>query len=1536
MRLTHFFIEHPRFATVLSGFVTLFGIGALTILPVAQYPEIVPPTVQITTVYPGASADTVARTVATPLEQQINGVENMLYMGSQSTGDGRLTITVTFRIGTDLNVAQMLTQNRVEDALPRLPEDVQHLGVQVRKATPNILLAVHLYSPDKSRDNLYLSNYTTLHVKDVLARLQGVGDVQFLGGREYAMRIWLDPDKVAANNLNAGEVLAALRAQNLQVSAGILNQPPVPGREAYQINVETLGRLSTPEQFGDIVVKSDKQGRVTRVRDIGRVEVGAADYGSTAYMDRSDSTSLLIYAQPGANSLAVDYEVLAAMKDLKKEFPQGVDYKIIYDPTTFIAKSIREVVITILVAILLVLGVVFLFLQDWRASIIPVVAIPVSLVGTFAILYALGISLNNLSLFGLVLAVGIVVDDAIVVVENVERHMREDISASDAAHKTMDEVGGALISIALTLCAVFVPSAFLSGISGLFFRQFAITIAASTVISCFVSLTLSPALCAVLFKNHHPRRTSSRGLVGHLFDFGFGSFNRGFERLSNGYGNLTCHLVAGVAIVLAIYVALIGVAGLEFSRAQTGFIPEQDQGYLINIIQLPPGATLARTEKVVKQAADIILNTRGVEHVAPFAGLDATTSTIASNSGTIFCGLPSLYNHEIPGVTANTVLADLRARLSVIKDARVLTIPPPPVQGLGSAGGFKMMLEDRGGLGSEALVRAANALVAAANKDPHFGGVFTLFNNRSPSVYADIDRVKAQKVGVTPTDVFSTLQVYLGSQYVNDFNLLGRTYEVIVQADGQYRRNQSDIMRLKVRNASGEMVPIGTVAELKDETIPYRVPRYNLFPAAEVQGVAAPGVASGTALLRMEELAHKVLTQGIGFEWTDLSFQEQQHGTPTLVVFGAAALFVFLVLAAHYESWKLPIAIVLIVPMCLLASVSGLLARGLPIDILAQIGFVVLVGLAAKNAILIVEFARQKEEDGATAEEAAVHAARTRLRPILMTSFAFILGVAPLAVATGAGGEMRRSLGTAVLFGMLGVTGFGLLFTPAFYTFVRNFGHNRKLRELSQVALKATANILVLSLFAGGCAVGPRYVKPTIKLAPFHNLAAASATKPDFAAPPLDSWWRGFNDPMLVTVVQRALDQNLDLAAAFARVRQARAAAAAAGAQLLPAGDLTATATAEHQSIVSQFGSAANGFSGFRRDQREYTVGTAASWEIDLSGGLRRGAAAAADELQAAQAEHLGTRITVAAEAADAYLQVREFQARLTVAQQLIDTDKHLLELVEVRRRVGVADDRETAQAEAVLKLAKSTVPSLRVALEAQLNRLDVLMGAQPGTYAEELSRPGTIPGIPALAGADQPLDVLRRRPDIIAAERQLAASNERIGVAISDYYPKISLSGALGFDSINGGTLFNGQAFQPIGAGALRWRLFDFGKVAAEVAQSRGAYAEALAEYRRAALRAAEDVENALMELAQTQLRLKELQGEVASLTRARDLSERAYKAGAIPLTDVLDAARQLLVARDDVESTRADAARAAVRTFRALGGGWDVRSNASIASVK
>jgi hydrophobe/amphiphile efflux-1 (HAE1) family protein len=979
----------------------------------------------------------------------------MDYITSQSTSNGLITITVIFKIGTDINTALMLTHNRVQDTLSRLPQEVQLQGVQVKKTIPALLLGVHPYSPDGSRSAEYISNYMILHVRDEIARLSGVADFWTLGERQYAMRIWIDPDKAAANSISASDILSALRAQNAQVSAGGLNQPPVLGEggAAYQISVEALGRLTTPAQFADIIVKSDSEGRVTRIGDIGRVEVGSADYGSVAYADRQASAPFWVIATPGADVVKVEHEVWDKMVELKKSFPPGLDYINIYDPTTFVGQSIHEVIVTIVIAIILVVGVVYLFLQSWRATIIPVVAIPVSLVGACSILAVLGISINNLSLFGLVLAVGIVVDDAIVVVENIERNMALSMPPREAAHQTMKEVSGALIGIALTLCAVFIPTAFISGISGLFFTQFATTIAASTVISCFVSLTLSPALSAVLLKPHHGH-AKPRG-ISRIVQGVFARFNAGFEWLSSSYGKITSRVVRATAIVLVFYVGLISLTGFQFSRMPIGFIPDQDIGYLAAVVQLPPGSSLARTDAIVREVNDIILETPGIEHTSPVAGFDVTTNTNAPNVGTIFLGLPSLYGHHIPGVNAATTLAAVRKRLAVIKDAFILVINPPPVQGLGAAGGFKMMVEDRNNLGPQALADATNALVGAANKDPAFGGVFTLYNAASPSLYVDINRLKAEKIGLTPTDVFSTLQLYLGSQYVNDFNYLGRTFQVLAQGDESFRKSPEDIAQLKVRNAGGEMVPIGSVASFNDETAPYRVPRYNLYPAAEVMGAAAPGVSSGTALERMAVLAKQVLPPGITFEWTDLAHQQEQQGVPTLAIFAASAVFVFLVLAAQYESWKLPLAIVLIVPMCLLASVTGLNFRGMPIDILAQIGFVVLVGLAAKNAILIVEFARQRQDvEHDQPEEAATFAARTRLRPILMTSFAFILGVFPLAIATGAGSEMRQSLGTAVFFGMLGVTVFGLLFTPAFYTFIRKFGSRSAVKTHDGEALK--------------------------------------------------------------------------------------------------------------------------------------------------------------------------------------------------------------------------------------------------------------------------------------------------------------------------------------------------------------------------------------------------------------------------------------------------------------------------------------------------
>jgi hydrophobe/amphiphile efflux-1 (HAE1) family protein len=960
----------------------------------------------------------------------------MIYMVSQATADGNLQITVSFSLGTNLDTAQVLVQNRLAIAQPRLPDEVQRIGVTVRKNSPDLLMVIHLSSPDGSRDQLYISNYATLQVKDVLARLDGVGDVRVFGARDYAMRVWLDPDRLASRNLTAGEVVTALQAQNVQVASGVVDQPPVPHQGAFQLNVETLGRLIDPAQFANVIIKTDADGRLTRVGDVARVELGAQDYGANGYLDSRQAVPLLLFQRPGSNALATAKLLLAKMSELSAGFPQGLRYDIVYNPTEFIAESVRELIKTIFEAVGLVVIVVILFLQTWRASIIPIVAIPVSLIGTFAVLAAAGFSLNNLTLFGLVLAIGIVVDDAIVVVENVERNLRLGMSPKEAAHRTMDEVGTALIAIALVLSAVFIPSAFIPGISGQFFRQFAVTIATATIISAFVSLTLSPALCALLFKAHEEHAPEGAAITRPIRAF-FRGFNAVFDKLASFYGGLTGRLTRIAVLMMVVYAGLIGLTGLEFMRSPTGFIPQVDQGYLITVISLPPGASLARTDEVVRRATKIILETEGVIHAVPFAGLDGPTFTNAPNSGTIFSALSPFAERAPKGLSADRILASLRQRLGAIQEAFIITIPPPPVRGIGNAGGFKMMVQDKRGRGLAALDAATQEMVGAANQTPGLVGVFSLFSTRTPKLYADIDRVRAEMLGVPAGKVFEAFQVYLGSAFVNEFNYLGRTYRVTAQADGRFRQDIREIANYKTRNDKGQMVPIGSVASFRDITGPYRVPRYNLYPAAEIQGTPAPGVSTGTALAAMERLAAEHLPEGFGFEWTELAYQEKLAGGAGMLVFAGSVVFVFLLLAAQYESWALPLAIVLIVPMCLLAAMSGLTLRGIDLNILAQVGFVVLVGLAAKNAILIVEFARQGEEHGEDRFVAAAQAARTRLRPILMTSFAFILGVVPLAIASGAGAEMRQSLGTTVFFGMLGVTFFGLIFTPAFYVIVR-------------------------------------------------------------------------------------------------------------------------------------------------------------------------------------------------------------------------------------------------------------------------------------------------------------------------------------------------------------------------------------------------------------------------------------------------------------------------------------------------------------------
>ena len=1033
MRFSHFFIDRPIFAGVISVLIVLIGIFAYPTLPVAQYPEIAPPTIAVSATYPGASAEVLGDTVAAPLEQEINGVENMLYITSSSTGNGVVTVNVVFKLGTNLDTAQVAVQNRVASALPRLPQSVQQLGVTTRKNSPDILLVVFLTSPDGSHDLQYLSNYATLQIRDRILRLQGVGGVNTFGGRDYAMRIWIDPEKAAARSLNATEIVNALRSQNVQVAGGSVGAPPFArGGSGFELSVQTQGRLSTPEQFGDIVIKADTAGALVRVRDIARVEIGAQDYGTNAYVSGKPGVGLGISQLPGSNALATAAAIIKTMEEAKKSFPPGVAYSIPYNPTTYVQQSIDSVQQTLFEAVGLVVIVVLIFLQSWRAALIPVLAIPVSLIGTFAIMAAFGYSLNNLSLFGLVLAIGIVVDDAIVVVENVERELRGGLSPHDAAFATMDEVGGALIAIALTLCAVFVPTAFISGISGQFYKQFALTISAATLISCVVSLTLSPALAALLFKPHMGEARAPHGLFAPLQRAG-NAFNRGFDWLADRYGRVTARTVRTIGIVLVAYVVLLAVAGWRFAATPAGFIPAQDQGYLIGVVQMPPGSTLERTDAVMQRAVKTALGVKGVDHVVSIAGLDGASFSNSPNAATMFFALDDFAKRHDNHQTGTSILNDMRAQMGGIDAANVLVIAPPPVRGIGTGGGYKMMVQDRANHGPKALEAATMGMMMAANQTDGLTSVFTLFNTGTPRIFADIDREKAQQLGVTPDQVFATLQTYLGSSYVNDFNLFGRTYRVTAQADAPFRHQPSDIVNLKTRSTSGAMVPIGSVATLNDDAGPYRVVRHNLYPAAELQGDTKPGYSSGQALASMEALAARTLPEGFGFEWTELAYQQKTQGNTAAVVFALAVVFVFLLLAAQYESLLLPLAVILIVPMCLLAAILGVNLRSFDNNILTQIGLVVLVGLAAKNAILIVEFAKQAEERGEDRWQAAESAARTRLRPILMTSFAFILGVVPLVIASGPGAEMRQALGTAVFFGMIGVTIFGLLFTPVFY-----------------------------------------------------------------------------------------------------------------------------------------------------------------------------------------------------------------------------------------------------------------------------------------------------------------------------------------------------------------------------------------------------------------------------------------------------------------------------------------------------------------------
>jgi multidrug efflux pump len=1349
MTLSHFFIDRPIFATVLSIVIVVAGAIAYFALPVAQYPEVVPPTVVVNTSYPGATPRVIADTVATPIEQEVNGVENMLYMWSQSTSDGQMTLTITFKLGTDLNQAQVLVQNRVAVAAPRLPEVVRQIGVTTKKSSPDLLLVVHLLSPDDRYDQAYVSNYALTQVRDVLARLDGVGDLTIFGAREYSMRVWLDPERIAARNMTASDVVQALREQNVQVAAGVIGQPPVPQGNAYQLSVNTLGRLIDAEQFGDIILKTGTAGRVTRVRDVARVELGARDYSSNSYLDGKPAVGLGIFQRPGSNALATAEAIRKTMTDLSKQFPKGLEYRIVYDPTVFVQESMNAVFETLIEAFVLVFLVVLIFLQDWRATLLPMIDVPVSLIGTLGVMAVLGFSLNNLSLFGLVLAIGIVVDDAIVVIENIERWMAKGLEPREATLKAMAEITGPVIAITLVLSSVFIPTAFLTGISGQFYRQFALTIAASTIISAMNALTMAPARAVQLIKppgeGHEakdrealPRpgialicgflayhfftptlaplfglsglepgvheelgQASSTlalwalrgglflggGVVGWLFSplinrllagF-FRGFNWFFARVIDGYGRVVGMVLRLSVVILVVYGGLVSLTYLGFTTVPTGFIPAQDIGYLIVDAQLPYGASLERTDAVVLRASKIIEDVPGVAHAVGISGFSGATRANSSNAGAVFATLKPFEERKAHGPSAPEIIRNLRQRLSGIQEARLSVFPPPPVRGLGTAGGFKLEVEDRSGAGLTALQRATEALAAAGNQQPGLVGLFTPFNANTPQIYADVDRTKAKMLNVPLNNLFDTLQVYLGSAYVNDFNLFGRTYRVTAQADGAFRTDPEVIAKLKTRSASGAMVLLGSLVDIRRTTGPDRVLRYNMYPAAEINGDTPPGYGSSQAIATMEQLASQVLPSGMGIEWTDLAYQQILAGNVALFIFPICVLFVFLVLSALYESWVLPLAIILIVPMCLLSAITGVWLRGMDNNILTQIGFVVLVALACKNAILIVEFAKDQQDAGRDRISAAIEACRIRLRPILMTSFAFILGVVPLFVAKGAGAEMLRALGTSVFSGMLGVTFFGLLLTPVFYVVIRWFVERK--REKPEPSSNHVGTVVAVALvpwlvaLLSGCMVGPNYQTPQLPVPDaFTNQAQEGLSTERIET----LWWRGFQDDRLNQLVELALAQNHDLRVATARLREARALRAETEFDRYP------TVTAQGSYMRERL-SEIQTVPGADRDVELYDAGFDAIWELDFFGRVRARIRGADARTEAALAQYEERVLLALEETENALVDFTRQQARRDLLRASAQASEKAQNLARQRYQFGMTDFLTVLDAERTL-----------------------------------------------------------------------------------------------------------------------------------------------------------------------------------------------------------------------------------------------------------
>jgi len=1548
VNFSHFFIRRPIFAGVLSAIIFLVGLISMFRLPISEYPEVVPPTIVVRAVYPGASPKTIAETVASPLEQSVNGVENSLYLFSQATPDGVMTLTVTFKLGTDVDKAQVQVQNRVSQVLAKLPEEVRQLGVTTTKQSPNVTMVVHLFSPSGRYDEVYLRNYATLQVKDVLARLPGAGDVQVFGSGDYAMRIWLNPDKVAARNLTASDIVSAIREQNVQIAAGAIGQQPVSQPADFELQVNAKGRLVSPEEFGRIIVKTGPDGEKTLLKDIARIELSADSYSLRSLLNNKTAVALPIFQTPGANALQLSSDVRRTMEELKKNFPDGVDYSVVYDPTVFVRHSIEAVVHTLLEAILLVVIVVIVFLQTWRASIIPLVAVPVSLIGTFAVMLALGFSINNLSLFGLVLAIGIVVDDAIVVVENVERNIALGLSPVDASKKAMSEVTSPIIATALVLCAVFVPTAFISGLTGQFYKQFAITIAISTVISAFGSLTLSPALCAVLLKEHNaPKDWFARFMEKSLGWF-FRPFNRIFAWAGNKYSSGVGIVMRKSAVALMVYGGLVALTAWSFNKVPTGFVPTQDKQYLVAIARLPEAASLDRTESVIRRMSDIGLKQPGVESAVAFPGLSVSGFSVSPNEGIVFFCLKPFEDRESSQLSGPAIASALNQQFAGIQDAFILAVPPPPVMGLGTIGGFKFYVEDRADLGSDALYENLQSIIGKSAQTPGLDSVFSTFTVNVPQLDADIDRVKAKQEGVPLQNLFETMQVYLGSLYINDFNRFGRTYQVVAQADAQFRDRPEDITHLKTRNDKGQMVPLGALVKVTETNGPNRALRYNGYPAAEINGAPAAGFSSGQAEAMIAKLAGESLTKGMSWEWTELTYQRLLAGNSAIYVYPLCILLVFLVLAAQYESLRLPLAIILIVPMCLLFAISGVWLKGSDNNIFTQIGLIVLVGLACKNAILIVEFARHKQdEEGLPAFQAAVEASRLRLRPILMTSIAFIAGVFPLVVARGAGAEMRQAMGVAVFAGMIGVTLFGLFLTPVFYlTLMRRVSkkpsvtaaHEPKGPALGAAPVVTAILLVALSLSpfstqAGSLTVGPDYKPPTNSFPANYKAMELGQWK---EGRPLDSvpkgqWWQIFGDTNLNDLELQALQANQSLKAAVARVDQARATARVARSDLLPSLYFEPSYNRERFSPNQ-----APSYGPLIANTWQTPLDL--SYEIDLWGRVRRGFESARADAQGSLAAFGNVMLTLQADVAQNYFRLRALDAEIATVTGTVELRKEQVRLVRSRFNGGIGNDLDIARAETELATTEAEAASLAQSRAELENAIAILAGSNPSSFHLPAETAGNWnpqpPGIPA----GLPSDLLERRPDVAQAERQLASANAHIGVAKAAFFPVLTLTGSGGYLSSDVDTLFNWNSRTWSIGPSLSLPIFAGGRNKAGYQRSKAVFEESVANYRQQVLVAFGEVEDSLSGIRHLADQSSAQQRAVTNARRAVELATDRYRSGIVSYIEVVDASRDALQAERDNAQLSGRRLIAAVQLIKALGGGWNNSAVATlaVASVK